>query len=390
MSGDAPINVLELRSVFGTGGGPEKTILLGTARTDTARYAITVCYLRDARDQAFAIDGWARAVGVPYTEVLERHSFDPALWRQLRQLVRERRIDIVHAHDYKTDVLALALAWAEGIVPMATVHGWTGHSWKEQRLYYPLDKRALARFPHVVAVSEQIRQELVAHGSRPERVTTVLNAIDPVVFQRDRGREASIRASLGLPADALVLGAVGRVEPQKRFDLLIDAFASLAASRPQLHLVIAGDGSLRTEIEARRAALNGLAARVHLLGLRNDVAALHHTFDLFVQASDYEGTPNAVLEAMALETPIVATSAGGTAEIAHDGVHAVIVPVGDGAALARGVAGLLDDPSRRRALAASARARVEGELSFATRVRHVERIYDLLMEGRPRRAAAAP
>jgi glycosyltransferase involved in cell wall biosynthesis len=390
MSGPGPIRILELRSVFGTGGGPEKTILLGTARTDPSRYAITVCYLRDARDPVFTIDAWARAVGVPYVEVLERHSFDPAIWTRLRRLVREHRIDIVHAHDYKTDVLALALAWKAGIVPMATVHGWTGHSWKEQRLYYPLDKRALARFPHLVAVSEQIRQELIAHGAPPVRVTTVLNAIDPVAFRRDRRREAATRAGLGLPPDALVLGAVGRVEPQKRFDLLIDAFAGLAASRPRLHLVIAGDGSRRAEIEARRAALGGLAARVHLLGQRSDVADLHHAFDVFVQASDYEGTPNAVLEAMALETPIVATSAGGTAEIAHDGVHAAIVPIGDGAALARAIAGLLDDPPRRRALAAAARARVEGDLSFATRLRHVERVYDLLMEGRPRRAAALP
>ena len=386
--GGAPIGVLELRSVFGTGGGPEKTILLGTARTDPARYAITVCYLRDARDPVFAIDGWAKTVGVEYVEVLERHSLDPAIWAQLRRLVRERRIDLVHAHDYKTDILALALSRSEGIVPMATVHGWTGHSWKERQVYYPLDKRVLARFPHLVAVSEQIRQELVTHGARPEHVTTVLNAIDPLAFQRDRGREGAMRASLGLPADALVLGAVGRVEPQKRFDLLIDTFARLSASRPHLHLVIAGDGSRRSEIEARRAALNGLAARVHLLGQRSDVAALHHAFDLFVQSSDYEGTPNAVLEAMALETPIVATSAGGTAEIAHDGEHAVIVPIGDGEALARGVAGLLDDPARRRALAVAARARVEGELSFATRLRHIERVYDRLMEGRPRRAAA--
>src|SRR5438552_6314370 len=98
-----PIQVLELRSVFGTGGGPEKTILLGAARTDPRRFAVTVCYIRDDRDTVFNIDRTAAALGVDYVELRERHSFDRSLWPKLRALVRERRIQIVHAHDYKTN-----------------------------------------------------------------------------------------------------------------------------------------------------------------------------------------------------------------------------------------------------------------------------------------------
>src|SRR6188472_4414588 len=98
-----PIRVLELRSVRGTGGGPEKTILLGAARSDRSRYAVTVCYIRDLRDDVFHIDGRATELGVDYVEVRERHSFDWRIWPELRRLVRERRIDIVHSHDYKTN-----------------------------------------------------------------------------------------------------------------------------------------------------------------------------------------------------------------------------------------------------------------------------------------------
>src|SRR5947207_917056 len=98
-----PVRVLELRSVRGTGGGPEKTILMGAARADRARFAVTVCYIRDARDGVFSIDGRAAPLGVDYVEVHERHSLDPRIWPELRRLVRERRIDIVHAHEYKTD-----------------------------------------------------------------------------------------------------------------------------------------------------------------------------------------------------------------------------------------------------------------------------------------------
>ena len=127
-----PVRVLELRSVRGTGGGPEKTLLLGAARTDPSRFAVTVCYLRDARDPQFSIDRMASSLSVDYVEIVERHSIDPWIWPALRRLVRERSVDIVHAHDYKTDLIALALARFAGVAPLATAHGWTGQSVRER------------------------------------------------------------------------------------------------------------------------------------------------------------------------------------------------------------------------------------------------------------------
>lgn len=386
-TGRGRIRVLELRSVFGTGGGPEKTILLGTALTDKTRFDVTVCYIRDERDGVFAIDEWSRSLGIPYIEVTETHSLDPAVVPKLRAIVRERNIDIVHAHEYKTDFLALLVAKLEGVIPLSTAHGWTGHSAKERYGYYPADRWLLARYPRVIAVSEEIRQVLIRAGAKPERVTTVLNSIDPGKFRRDPAHEPVARAALGVPADAIVLGAVGRAEPQKRFDLLVETFAGLAAARPRLHLVIAGDGSCLPGLQEQVAALGPVGARVHLLGHRTDVPSLHHTFDVFVQSSDYEGTPNAVLEAMALGTPLVATRAGGTGEIAFDGVHGRLVDCGDRAALTSAVAELCDDPARARSLAAAARLRVETDLAFAGRVAKVERIYEELMAASGRRRA---
>lgn len=376
-----PIRVLELRSVRGVGGGPEKTILLGAVRA-SAGVHVTVCYLRDARDRDFAQHERAVGAGVAYVEVIERHSFDPRIIAAVRRIVRERSIDIVHAHEYKTDALAWALRRLERVIPMATAHGWTGDSWKEQHVYYPADRRLLRTFPRVVAVSEDIRRELIACGAAPARVTTVPNAIDPEAFRRDRGHDHDARAALGLPPDAYVLGAVGRAEAQKRFDLLIEAFADAAGTRPRLHLVIAGGGSRLSALRRQAAALGPLAARIHLLGHRTDVASLHHAFDAFVQSSDYEGTPNAVLEAMAFENPVVATRAGGTAEILTDGVHGRLVDPGDRAALTRALEDLCDAPGVARDWAHAARRRVETELSFATRLARVEAIYAALVAER--------
>jgi glycosyltransferase involved in cell wall biosynthesis len=231
----------------------------------------------------------------------------------------------------------------------------------------------------VLAVSSEIRHELVAHGARPDRVRTLLNGIDPAAFRRRREDEPAAKARFGFPSDAFVLGAVGRLEPQKRFDLLLDAFADIARRDSRLRLLIAGEGSVRHALEEHIASL-GLGDRCRLAGHQADIVGVHHALDLFVQSSEYEGTPNVVLEAMALETPIVATDVGGTSELCEDGVHGLIVPSRDMPALAKAIETLIADTDRRGALVSAARKRVERDLSFERRVKALDDIYQTLME----------
>lgn len=368
------MRVLELRSVQGTGGGPEKTIILGARMADPGSAQVTVCYLRDQRDEVFTVHDRAAQAGIDYVEISERHSFDLGVWPRLRQLIRERTIELVHAHDYKTDLLALLLSRFTGVAALSTVHGWTGHSAREQWLYYPLDKRVLARFQRLVAVSSEIRRELIRHGANPARITTVLNGIDHRRFRRDPARVPAARAALGVQPGDIVIGAVGRLEPQKQFNLLLDAFSIVAARFPRARLLIVGDGSQRHALDARITSLN-LGEQCRLVGHADDVVPAYHAFDLLVQSSKYEGTPNVVLEAMAFEVPIVATAAGGTAEIVRDGLDGRIVPVGQVDLLAGAIIQALQDPAATTVMAQQARLRVEGELSFETRVRRIEGIY---------------
>lgn len=375
-----PVHVLELRSVRGTGGGPEKTIFAGALRADP-RFHVTVCYIRDRRDETFALDQLASRLGVDYVEVYERHSFDPSIWRQLRRLVCDRRIDIIHAHEYKTDLLSLLLARSTDTIPLSTVHGWTGNAWRERLLYYPADRRILRQFPALIAVSGQIRDRLVRAGADPARITTVLNGIDSKKFCRQPDRCLRSRALFAIPPSAIVLGSVGRLERQKRFDLLIHAVADLRRTGADIRLLLAGDGSLRQLLE-RTAIDLGVRDACIFAGHQPDVANAFHAMDLFVQSSDYEGTSNAVLEAMAFEVPIVATAAGGTAEQIADGIHGVIIAPGDAALLADGIRRTLDAPDTAARRATAARRRVEHELSFEARVRAVENVYDRLVTER--------
>lgn len=370
----APIRILELRSVLGSGGGPEKTILHGTARTNPQDFAISVCYIRDGRDPHYDLAERARTLGVDYVEIVERQSFDWRVWPELVSICRARRIELVHAHDYKTDLLAWLLSRKLGTVPMATAHGWTGHTWRERFVYYPADKRLLARFPRVVAVSGDVRTELIRTGARSDVVRVVLNGIDAERFVRVQGAEETVRAELAVPAGAFVIGSVGRLEPQKRFDLLLDAVLALRAEHPAIFVIIAGSGSLHAELQAH-IDRTGLGQSARLLGHYRDIPRLHHAFDMFVQSSDYEGTSNAVLEAMAMGTPVVATDAGGTGELLREGVEGLIVPRGSAPALAAAISTLFTDAPFRIRLRDAARERVEGPLSFASRMAAVERIY---------------
>jgi glycosyltransferase involved in cell wall biosynthesis len=376
-AGRRPIRVLELRSVRGVGGGPEKTILAGAALADRARVDVTVCYLRAKNDPLFDVHRRAQELGLDYVEIRERHSFDPTIVRSLRTLVRERGVDIVHAHDYKTDLLALVLGRLEHVVPLTTVHGWTGQTTPERWLYYPGDKLLLRAFPRLIAVSSQIRDELIRTGTPAGAIRVVLNGIDPALFRRQRELEESARQQVGVSREHVVIGGVGRLEPQKRFDVLLRAFARASHDKPGWRLLIAGEGSCRADLESLVRDL-GLSGRARLLGQVRDVVSLHHALDLFVQSSDYEGTSNAVLEAMALETPTVATNVGGTAELIEDGVHGRIVPPDDVAALGRTMLEVGENRDFATRISRAARERVIETLSFSRRTRRVEAIYEEL------------
>jgi glycosyltransferase involved in cell wall biosynthesis len=372
---------LELRSAEGAGGGPEKTILLGASCADPRRLAVTVCYLRPSRDESFDVDRRARELGLDFVEVRQTCRLDPALYPAVRRLIREREIDIVHAHDYKSNLLALLLARGEGVVPLSTAHGWTGRSRRERWLYYPVDKWLLRRFPRVIAVSTPIRAELLQAGLAPARVRTILNGIDHNTYRRDAASVRAARAELGLAPGEVAIGAVGRLSVQKRFDVLLQAFATLLHDYRPARLFVAGDGELRGWLAAKAGRL-GVGTACRFLGHVRDVVRFHHGLDLFVQSSDYEGTPNVVLEAMAMETPIVATNVGGTGELMEDGVHGLLAAPGEPAALCERMRQVLADPEATARRTHLARARVETELSFRARTTAVEAIYEELVAQR--------
>ena len=195
---------------------------------------------------------------------------------------------------------------------------------------------------------------------------------------------------MGFTAGEAVIGAVGRLEEEKRFDVLLEAVALLAPRRPEVRLVVVGEGSLRPRLQRRCQDL-GIAARCRFLGHRSDVRDLYHGFDLFVQSSDHEGSPTVIVEAMAMEVPVVATNVGGTGELIESGAHGLLVPRRQPAAMAQAMETTLAGPDATRGQVAAARERVERVLSCQARTRALEDVYcDLAQQYAPGRKTQEP
>jgi glycosyltransferase involved in cell wall biosynthesis len=278
------------------------------------------------------------------------------------------------------------LAHRTGVLRLATAHGWTGNAPRERCIYYPGDKLLLSRFPGVIAVSDQIRQTLIRWGARPGRVRVLLNGIDPGAYRRDLLLRNQIRRQLGFRSEDRVLAAVGRVERQKRFDLLLDAVRLLRTDGCPVKLVIAGDGSLLGDLRHRIERL-GLRDCVTLLGHCSNMRHVYSAFDLLVQSSDYEGTPTVIVEAMAMQIPVVATDVGGTSQLVTHEQHALLVPAGRPDHLARAVRQVWDDPAATARRVEAARERVETQLNFQQRLEKLQQAYqDLATHGTLERA----
>lgn len=310
--------------------------------------------------------GWmterAASAGIPVWIAPQRPGLDPLWVPRFAARLRRERIDVLHSHEFAMNVYGGVAALLARIPSVATLHGRSYATEARRRL---LAYRALrGAGMRMVAVSHDLAGFLAPRLGMPlPALQVVYNGIPlssaPSPAARDRAR-AAVRAELGAgPAAALVL-AVGNLYPVKDHATLLRA----VALRPGLQLAIAGRGAEEARLRALASRL-GIADRVHLLGLRDDVSRLLGAADVFVQSSLSEGLPLAVLEAMAAGLPVVATRVGGLAEAVVPGETGTLVPPGEPEPLAAALGALLEAPELRAAFGAAGRRRAEARFSVS-------------------------
>lgn len=215
-------------------------------------------------------------------------------------------------------------------------------------------------YPHAFAVVVQTERMLRDMQTMvPKAKCTVIPNPIPADDPDEKQQDVSLRERVRLPAGARVIVAMGRLDPRKGFDLLIDAFCKLSLQHPAWHLVILGEGTVRRELEVQIARL-GLAARVHLPGLVRAARSYLDESDLFVLSSRSEGFPNVLLEAMACGLPVVSFDCpSGPGEIIRNDHDGSLVKAGDVGALAAAMSALMESPVRREELGRNARQVLE-------------------------------
>jgi glycosyltransferase involved in cell wall biosynthesis len=237
---------------------------------------------------------------------------------------------------------------------------------------------AINRFADkVVANADAVKDFVIkTEGCPADKIVVIPNGInDEFVANGSREQE---RAALGFESRDHVIGTLGRLAWKKGHEYFLEAASVVLRADPQAIFAVVGDGPLRGPLEEKARTL-GIAHRVKFLGQRLDSQAVISLFDIFVLPSVIEGMPNALLEAMALEKPVVVTDAGGNAEVVRHNESGLVVPTRDAEALARAILQLLKDPALAQRYATSARQSVRQRFSFRQTLQAMETLYEEML-----------
>lgn len=304
-----------------------------------------------------------REAGVDVRVLPSRGSFDVSRVRALRRALVRDRIEVVHAFLFLASAYAyLATRGLRGVRLVTSARNCKPEPNPLRRAVMKAAFRASAR---VICNSREMERYARAYYGAPEsRTCVILNGVDTGRFEVARQ-----------PHEGLRIGTVGRIERQKNLGAFLDAAGLVLVERPDAVFEIVGEGSLR-ETFVREAERRGLAASVTLPGTRSDVPVFFAGLDQFWLTSDWEGTPNVVLEALAAGLPVIATRVGGTPEVVDDGETGVLVEAGDSSAIARASLELAADPERAAAMGRRAAQAARERFSIAAMVEATTRVYE--------------
>ncbi|HEX5224498.1 MAG TPA: glycosyltransferase [Solirubrobacteraceae bacterium] len=382
------IRVVTLVDYLTLAGGAERLAVLITTRLDPERFEATLCVSRHPRDPPQRLDeSGLRAQmvmdrsHVPVLGLRRRRKLEVVPWLRLARFLRSHRIDVVHSHKFGSNVWGSVVARAVGTpVVIAHEHTW---SYEGQPLRRFVDREVIARCAdRFIAVSREDQRRMTeVEGIDPERTLFIPNGVTDIAAPTGK----DVRAELGITPTAPVVGAVAVLRPQKAQEVLLEAAVILVAKRPDATVLIVGGGPERAALE-RRAAELGVGGSVRFLGDRADVSDVLAALDVAVCSSDFEGSPLAVMEYMEAAVPIVSTAVGGVPDLIESGIHGLLVPRRDPAAMAAAIEQLLGDPESARAMGLAARERRRAEFEVDVQVRRLEALYEELLVERGRRS----
>ncbi len=362
--------VLHLNTESGWRGGEAQTLYLADGLRRRGHLSIVV-----APPDA-PLTRRATAAGIAVEPVPMRGEWDLRASRRIAEVVRDRRVDLLHYHT----------AHAVGLGTLASLRSGRRPAVAARRVSFGLRGFGLSRLKYtwrvdrIIAVSEAIRRGLIAQGIAASRVVTIHSGLDPHRFAQ--GNRTRFRTTLSTsvpdwPEDAWLVGSAGHLAAHKGMDLFLRACAQAAIDLPEARFVVVGGGKESSDLRALADRL-GIAQRVHFAGFRDDMPDVLAGLDLFVLASTSgEGSPAVLKEALAAGLPVLASALDGVEEIIEDSLHGLLSPPGDAPALARGIVRMSRDGALRSRMVGAGRLRAV-EFTIDRMVEHTAEVYATL------------
>ena len=361
-------------------GGAERELLIMLRQLSRGPYAVRVIgphegpLIEELRRQGIAV---SHADFPPWRKLFAFPRRTAAV-RRLREEISAHPCSIVHVNDIWWVPQALRAARGLGTPLVAHV--------RQEIEPSKVSRYELEQVDQVIAISEQVSRSLKSGGVSPERIRVVYSGIDSPVLPSDLSGQAS-RSRVGLPSQARVFGTVANLFPRKGYHVLLEALPRVLATVDDAHYVIVGSGDSEYEQQVRAQTQRlKLSDRVHFVGFQSVVWPWLAAMDLYVHPALMEGFGIAVLEAMAMARPVVATAVGGVPEIVINGETGLLVPSGDPDALAAAVITLLTEPEQRAKLGLAGRERVLKTFTIAAMMGQLSETYEICL----RRCGASP
>lgn len=296
-------------------------------------------------------------LGVPAHQISRSGLADPMAVIRLFGLMWRLRPHVVHTQLVKSDLVG-QLAARLARVPARVSSAQNTDPWRRRFMLTFVNRLVTCGCQKVIAVSSEVRDYLLSVRAFPlKKIVVMENSIDIAQFDPERQQPVDRISAWGFGPDDPTIGVIGRLEPQKGHRFLLEAAARVVKEIPRARFLIIGDGPLRSELESQSSRL-GLDGQVVFTGVRRDIPAILAALDVVTLSSLWEGLPVALLEAMAMEKPVVATAVGGVPDVVHDGHNGLLVPAGDPDELARGLLRVLRDPVAARRMGQQAREAV--------------------------------
>lgn len=358
------LSVLQVATGFPNWGGTELHILNLSDQLRRRGHDVTIA-CRPGR----WVEERAQQMNLPTVPISIMRQQDWQDFGKLRQVLREKKIDVMHVH-WSLDMIVPGFAALREGIPVRVLSRHMPYPFKT-RLGSLLYSRLFTR---MITVSHSVRDTLVGCGVPSSKVEVIHHGTDVETFAQTTQSVKAARAALGITEDRVAVGIVGRIAPEKGHQVLLQAAQTLGDRYP-VQFVVVGNGP--DEVQMRESVQRmGLADRVLFTGFRDDVNNAMNALDIVTVPSTWSEPCSAVVQqAMALSKPVIGTSVGGTPEMVREGQTGLLVPPADAAALADAIARLSGDAYLRRQMGVAGREIVESQFSLRVMTDKIERLY---------------